>query len=47
MSAPWAVRVLAEIGDPSSKPPIQGMTTDSSDEVAREALVALRRYNAR
>jgi HEAT repeat protein len=41
------VRVLAAIGDPSSRPPIQGLTTDSNDEVVREALAALRRYNQR
>ncbi|HEX5000350.1 MAG TPA: HEAT repeat domain-containing protein, partial [Terriglobia bacterium] len=41
------IRVLGSIGDPSSKPLIQALTTDPNDDVVREALDALRRYNAR
>jgi HEAT repeat protein len=41
------VRVLASIGDPSSRPLIEGLKSDLNDEVVREALAAQRRYNAR
>ena len=41
------IHVLAEIGDPSSKELIQQLLSDRNDEVAREAIAAMRRYNAR
>jgi HEAT repeat protein len=41
------IRVLAAIGDPSSKAPIESLTTDTNADVAREALNAKRRYLGR
>jgi HEAT repeat protein len=40
-------RVLGQIGDPSSKAPLQELTKDPSTDVQREAVNALRLYNAR
>jgi HEAT repeat protein len=37
------VRIAGNIGDPSSRPLIQGLTTDKDPEVVREALAALRK----
>jgi HEAT repeat protein len=41
------IRVLADIGDPSSKALIQPLTMDRNEEVLRAALAAMRRYSAR
>ena len=39
------VRVLGNIGDPSSREQIQPLTQDTSIEVVREAVAALRKLN--
>jgi HEAT repeat protein len=37
------VRIVGNIGDPASRPAIDDLTRDSNSDVAREALVALRK----
>jgi hypothetical protein len=39
------VRVLGDIGDPSSRDQIQPLTQDANIEVVREAVAALRRLS--
>ena len=39
-------RIVGDIGDPSSRPLIQDLTKDKDPEVAREAIVALRKLTA-